>query len=299
MTAILETSDLSKRYGDVRALDGVGLTLAAGEILGFVGPNGAGKSTFMKLVLGVCHPTRGRAAVFGLDAARHSLQVRARIGYLPGDLGLYRNLTGRRLLDFCLSFHAGADPARANALADRFGLPLGQRVKGYSTGMRQKLGLIQAFSVNGELLLLDEPTKGLDPTAQATFFELLAEENAAGRSILLSSHVLEEIERTCDRIVFIERGTLLDEAAIDLVRQRFRRQLRVTFGADDPPDLSTVPGVREVVRERDHIQLHLDGPIGPALARLAELDVQSIEYNRPSLQDVYRAIYLERGERTT
>ncbi|MFG0318349.1 MAG: ATP-binding cassette domain-containing protein [Planctomycetota bacterium JB042] len=296
MTPILETTDLSKTYGAVRALDGIDLSLAPGEILGFVGPNGAGKSTFMKILLGVCRPTRGRARVFGVDAVERSIDVRARVGYLPGDLGVYRNLTGRGFLEFCLSFHPGADRVRASDLAERFGLPLGQRVKGYSTGMRQKLGLVQALAVGGELLLLDEPTKGLDPTSQVLFLDLLREENAAGRSILLSSHVLEEIERTCHRIVFIERGRLIDPGVIDAARERFRRELRVTFDAGANPDLATVPGVRDVVRQRDRVVLHLDGPLGPALARLAELDVRSIEYNRPSLQDVYREVYLGREE---
>ena len=270
------------------------MQLARGEMVGFVGPNGAGKSTFMKLLLGVCRPTRGRASVLGLDAQCDSVRIRGRVGYLPGDLGLYRNLSGRRCLEFCLSFYPRADLRRALELGERLDLPLHKRVKGYSTGMRQKLGLIQALAVDAELLLLDEPTKGLDPTTQATFFSLIGEELERGRSILLSSHVLDELERTCHRIVFIERGRRIDDATIEAARAHFRKELRVTFAEGETPDLVAIDGVAEATPESSYTRLRLDGPLGPVLARLAELGVDSIEYNRPSLGDVYRAVYLER-----
>jgi ABC-2 type transport system ATP-binding protein len=292
---IVKTNDLTKTYAVKPVVDRASLSLHRGEILGFVGPNGAGKSTFMKMLLGVVHPTGGSGLIFGQDIVRDSVAIRRRVGYLPGDMGYYRNLRGRAFLDFCLSFHPRPDRARASRLADRFDLPLGQRIKGYSTGMRQKLGLVQAFSVNAELLILDEPTRGLDPTAQLLFQEILDEELAAGRSVLLSSHLLEEIERICHRIVFIDQGRVLDTAAIERVRDGLRRILRVTLTSTGAAAaLQGLPNVAAVRAERTHFELSLNGPAGPTLEALARLDVDSIEYNRPSLQDIYRSIYMHR-----
>ncbi len=291
---VVTTNGLTKIYGDRPAVDRASVTLVDGEVLGFVGPNGAGKSTFMKMLLGVVRPTAGSAQVFDLDVTRGSVAIRRRTGYLPGDLGFYRNLRGGAFLEFCLSFYPSADRARARVLAERLELPLRRRVKAYSTGMRQKLGLIQAFSVNADLLILDEPTRGLDPTAQLLFQEMLDDELAAGRSILLSSHLLEEIERLCHRIVFIDRGRVLDTETIDQVRDTFKKIIRVTF-AGDVLKLDRLPNVAEVRQERNHVELALNGPAGPTLEALARLGVESIEYNRPSLQDIYRSIYVGRN----
>ncbi len=291
---VIQTSDLTKRYGATVALDGVSLHLERGEILGFVGPNGAGKSTFMKLLLGVARPSAGAARVLGLDMIRDSEAIRRRVGYLPGDLGMYRNLRASAFLDFCLSFYRDAPRGRGLELARLFELPLEPKIKSYSTGMRQKLGLVQALAVGAELLILDEPTKGLDPTSQALFAELLAEEQARGRSVLLSSHVLEEVERMCHRIEFLDRGCIIPPEVVAAVRADFRRVLSVTFCAGREPDLAAIPGVRDVRRERDRFLLRIDGEIGPALAALARLDVDSLEFNRPDLQEIYHAVYLSR-----
>ena len=295
MSGSIETSGLTKRYGKLLAVDGASLRLDRGETLGFIGPNGAGKSTFMKLLLGIARPTSGSAQVLDLDARRDSVSIRRRVGYLPGDLGFYRNLTGGAFLEFCLSFYQRADRQHARSLSDRFELPLKKKVKDYSTGMRQKLGLIQAFSVGGELLILDEPTKGLDPTSQALVAEMLADQTRLGKSVLLSSHVLEEVERICHRIVFIDRGRILDAETIERARNRFRQTLRVSFRGEVTPDLSGLAGVAEVRKEGALLMLRLDGPVEPVLQELATLGVESLEYNRPSLADIYRSLYLKGG----
>lgn len=291
---VILTQRLSKSYAGRAVVDAASVELSEGEILGFVGPNGAGKSTFMKMLLGVVRPTTGGARVLDFDVIRESVEVRRRTGYLPGDLGFYRNLRAGAFLEFCLSFYPTADRARARDLADRFELPLRGRIKSYSTGMRQKLGLVQAFAVNADLLILDEPTRGLDPTAQLLFQEILEAELAAGRSILLSSHLLEEIERICHRIVFIDQGRVLDSDTIERIRERFKRIIRVTFSGD-ALKLDRLPNVDEVRQERTWFELRLSGPAGPTLEALARLGVESIEYNRPSLQDIYRSIYLRRA----
>ncbi|MBI4879129.1 MAG: ABC transporter ATP-binding protein [Planctomycetes bacterium] len=292
--AVISTNDLAKRYGAVAALDGVSLELARGEIVGFVGPNGAGKSTFMKLLLGIARPSAGAARVLGLDMIRGSEAIRRRVGYLPGDLGLYRNLRAGAFLAFCLSFYRDAPRGRGAELARLFELPLEQKIKGYSTGMRQKLGLVQALAAGAELLILDEPTKGLDPTSQALFADLLAEEQAEGRSVLLSSHVLEEVERMCHRIEFLDRGRIIPPDVVAAVREDFRRVLSATFRAGREPDLAAIPNVQDVRREKDRFLLRIDGEIGPALAALARMDVDSLEFNRPDLQEIYHAVYLSR-----
>lgn len=292
---MIRTEGLTKHYGDLVAVEDASLELAPGEILGFVGPNGAGKSTFMKMLLGIAHPTAGNGTVLGRDIRRDSVAIRERVGYMPGDMGFYRGLSGAAFLDFCLSFYPRADRSRGLRLAEQFELPLKRRIKGYSTGMRQKLGLIQALAVQGELLILDEPTRGLDPTTQAQFAELLLAEQKQGRSVLLSSHVLEEIERICHRIVFIDRGRIIPPETIQAIRQRFRNSVRVTLNEGVSADLAAIPGVVSVEARRNGHLLQVDGDVGPVLSALAGLGVDSLEYNRPDLLEVYRSIYLSRG----
>ncbi|MFH0947354.1 MAG: ABC transporter ATP-binding protein [Planctomycetota bacterium] len=295
MSGSIETEGLTKRYGKLLAVDGANLSLGQNETLGFIGPNGAGKSTFMKMLLGIARPSSGSARVLGLDIRRYSVPIRRRVGYLPGDLGFYRNLTGGKFLEFCLSFYQQADRQQAKRLSDQFDLPLKKKVKDYSTGMRQKLGLIQAFSVGGDLLILDEPTKGLDPTSQVLVADMLAEQNRLGRGVLLSSHILEEVERICHRIVFIDRGRIIDPETISRTRDRFRHTLRVSFHEGAAPDLTGIESVTEVRREGPQFVLRVEGPVEPVLHALATLGVESLEYNRPSLVDIYRSLYLKGG----
>lgn len=289
----ISTHELSKSYGNTRALASASIQVATGEIVGFVGPNGAGKSTLMKLLLGIARPSSGEGSVLGFDIQRQSVDIRQRVGYVPGDLGLYRNMKGRDFVDFSLRFYPRADRDRSESLAAHLEVPLERSIKSLSSGMRQKLGILQALSVGAEVLLLDEPTKGLDPTSQANFLALLEEERGHGHAILLSSHILGEIEAICDRIVFIDRGRLLEPAVVDRARDAWRRS--ITVGCDDETSrkLEALSGVSLVERRRDETVLRVDGNLGDVLGAIGRLSVNSIMYNRPSLEDIYRALYLD------
>jgi ABC-2 type transport system ATP-binding protein len=292
---------LVKRYGRRAALDGFDFDVAAGEIVGLVGPNGAGKSTFLKSLVGLVRLDAGEAHVFGRDPQRDGIAVRGRIGYLPGDLGFYPSWPARRFVEFCLSRHPRSDLARAERIAARLELSLAPRIKTYSTGMRQKLGLVQALACGGDLLLLDEPTRGLDPTSQATFLELLLAARAEGASILLSSHQLGEIERICDRVEFVAAGRRLDPARVAATRAAFRRRVKVRLRDDEGGGaaagvarLAALPGVLAVERQDDEFVIEIeDGALERVVARLFAMAPESLEYNRPTLDELYRRLYLD------
>lgn len=292
-----ETRSLRKRYGAQFALDGIDLSLRRGEVLGLVGPNGAGKSTFIKALLGLVLPTAGSATVLGLDLTRDASAIRSRVGYVPGDLGVYRNWTVDEFLAFCVGFHARGDLSRARQLARSMALPLDARVRTYSTGMRQKLAIVQALSVHAELLLLDEPTRGLDPTSQLEFRELIRDARQAGAAVLLSSHILVEIESMCDRFVFIDRGRLVDPATIDALRARWQGQLYVELKSAALEPTSDLPAGTHVERCGAGFRVTFSGDPKPVLDALTARGVVALEYNRPSLEDLYRELYTRESTR--
>ncbi|MCC7171988.1 MAG: ABC transporter ATP-binding protein [Planctomycetes bacterium] len=292
-----ETRSLRKRYGDQPALDGVDLTLGRGEVLGFVGPHGAGKSTFIKALLGLVLPTSGSAMVLGMSVAREASSIRARIGYVPGDLGVYRNWTAEDFLAFCIGFHPRGDLSRARELARSMELPLRARVRTYSTGMRQKLAIAQALSVHAELLLLDEPTRGLDPTSQLEFRDLVRAAQRKGAAVLLSSHILAEIESMCDRLVFIDRGRLIDAATIDTLRARWRGHVYVETNGSDLEMATDLPQGTRVVRAGPGFRVSFEGDPKPVLEALIARGLSAIEYNRPTLEDLYRELYTRESAR--
>src|SRR6478752_7718495 len=282
----LTTSGLTKRYGhreppihrpghrsagEIRALEDLTIAVREGEIFGFLGPNGAGKSTTIRLLLGYLHPTTGSAAVLGRDIVRDSVEIRRRVGYLPGGIALYDSLTGERLLDY-LGDLTGRPPARRADLCDRLELSartLRRKVRDYSRGMRQKIGIVQALQHDPELAILDEPSEGLDPLMQRAFYDILDRLKAAGRTVFFSSHVLSEVERVCDRVAIIRRGRLvaLEDVASLLERRKRNVELRV---AGDPPRLGDVAGVSGVkVLADGRITCQLDGDVGPFLAAIA------------------------------
>ncbi len=290
----LEAKGVSKSYGRQRALDALDFRIERNAIVGLVGPNGAGKSTFFKIVLGLARADSGSVEVLGLDHAKSSLEIRKRIGFLPGDLGFYPSWTGRSWLEFCIACHDAADLRRGVALANALEVPLDRKIKTYSSGMRQKLGILQAIASNAELLILDEPSRGLDPTSQEQFLDLLREEKARGKTILLSSHALGEVDRVADRIEFIGGGRLLDREAVERVREEQRRRLKVSRGAVEIAAIEAIAGVASI--EVDGLELSIEiqmgGDVAEVAATLLRLGVLSLEYNRPSLDEIYRRLYL-------
>ncbi len=305
----IETVGLTKVYGHrplpvdppflrpaglVTALEDLTITVQPGEIFGFLGPNGSGKSTTIRLLLGFLHPTAGSARVLGLDAVRDSVAIRSRVGYLPGGVALYDSLSGEQQLDYMAEL-SGGRPVRRAELLERLELSaatLRRTVRDYSRGMRQKIGLVQALQHDPELAILDEPSEGLDPLMQRSFYDILADLRAAGRTIFFSSHVLSEVERVCDRVAIIRRGRLVAlETVADLLARRKRNvEMRVV---GPPPGLSGVPGVSAVQATDGLVTLHLEGDMGPFLQAIAGARITDLTIEPAHLEEAFLEFYAE------
>jgi ABC-2 type transport system ATP-binding protein len=293
----IQTDGLGKRYGrdGTPALADLDLRVERGEIFGFLGPNGAGKSTTIRLLLGFLHATTGRATVLGHDIARDSVAIRRRVGYLPGGIAFWDELTGERLLDE-LAALSGRTPVLRQELLDRLELSaatLRRPVRAYSRGMRQKLGIIQALQHDPELAILDEPSEGLDPLMQRAFYAILDERKAAGRTIFFSSHVLSEVERVCDRVAIVRHGRLvaLEDVATLLLRRKRQVELRLRSGT--VPALAAVPGISDLVVDGSRVSCRLEGEVGPFLAALAGADVVDLTIEPASLEEAFLEFYAD------
>ena len=288
---------LTKRYGPLTALNNLNLDVHRGEILGFLGLNGAGKTTTIRLLLDLLRPTAGQAFVFGHNCWTDGLAARARIGYLPGELGLYPDLTGLETLDFLAGLNGRpVAKSRRQGLCDRLELPrsdLRRRLREYSSGMKRKLGIIQAFQANPPLLILDEPTEGLDPLMQESFYGLLADVKRAGATVFMSSHVLSEVERVCDRIGLLRKGEMVLLSSVRESRRLAPRRVRVLFSEDVSAHPRLPPG-HELIETTPRLwRLAATGPLGPLLALIEGLPVEDIEIEEARLEDVVLRYYRE------
>ncbi len=303
--AAIETQGLSKHYGrraiprlagrregTIRALQDLDIDVREGEIFGFLGPNGAGKSTTIRLLLGYLHATAGTARVLGLDVARDGLEIRRRVGYLPGGIALYDTLTGEELLDHLGALY-GRRPVRRPALLDRLELSaatLRRPVRDYSRGMRQKLGIIQALQHDPELAILDEPSEGLDPLMQRAFYEILDDLRRDGRTVFFSSHVLSEVERVCDRLAIVRHGRLvaLQEIGALLAHRRRHVEMRLDGAV---PVLEGVPGVSAVSHRDGLLTCQLEGDVGPFLRAIATAAVSDLTIEPAHLEEAFLEFY--------
>jgi ABC-2 type transport system ATP-binding protein len=289
---VIATSGLSKDYGAGRGLFGLDLEVGRGEVFGFLGPNGAGKSTTMRLLLDLIKPTSGSARVLGLDTVRKSVEIHRRVGFLPGDLALYPKLTGRDVLDYLGQLRDGVDPRVRDALVDRFDADLDRPVRQLSTGNRQKLGLIQAFMHEPELLILDEPIAGLDPLVQQSFHALLGEVSAEGRTVFLSSHTLSEVERVTQRLAILRQGRLVVVDSLENLRKVAVQRLEIEFGETvDAEEFRALPGVKEVQVDGPTMTVGFEGAADPVVKAAAAHDVQAIRPREDDLEDIFLRYY--------
>ena len=290
----IETRALTKRYGSVPALTDLDLVVRPGEIFGFLGPNGAGKSTTIRVLLGFLHPTAGGARVLGLDALDESVEIRRRIGYLPGGIAIYDSLSGAAALEY-LSDLQGRPPVRREELCERLEMPasvLRRRVRDYSRGMRQKMGVIQALQHDPELAILDEPTEGLDPLMQQAFYGILADLRGAGRTVFMSSHILSEVERVCDRVAIIRRGRLMALHGVEELLARRKRRVQVRWRGS-APDLAAVPGLSDVAVDGDRISGTLLGDVAPFVRAVASPSLVDLIIEPARLEEAFLEYYAD------
>jgi ABC-2 type transport system ATP-binding protein len=289
---------LTKRYGNVLAVNNLSLEGIPGEILGFLGLNGAGKTTTIRILLDLLRPDSGSAFLLGHDCQTDGLQARLNIGYLPGEMGIYSDLTGREVLDLLAGLNGHAiDKPRRRDLQDRLEFPesdLRRRLREYSTGMKRKLGLIQAFQSDPLLLILDEPTEGLDPLMQESFYRLLVDVKQRGRTVFMSSHVLSEVERVCDRIALVRKGELVLLSGMEELRKLAARQVWIFFSED--VQIVELPADSTVVETGPRQwTLKIKGPVGPLLRAIGGLPVRDLEVEEAKLDDVILKYYREGG----
>jgi ABC-2 type transport system ATP-binding protein len=282
---LVETLHLTKRYAAVTALDDCTLSLGRGEVFGLLGPNGSGKTTLLRLLMGFLRPTAGSAQVDGLDCHGDSVEVHRRVAYLPGDVRLFGSLRGTEVLRFFSRIRNGADLRRELELAERLGLDISRRVSRMSTGMRQKLALAAVMAVDAPLVILDEPTANLDPNVRGVVLTLVREARQAGRTVIFSSHVLDEVEQSCDRVGILRSGRLVHVQTIGELRRQHRIYARLTGELPRPPD-NLAAGLRIQAIDGD-VTIETPGELSPLLGWLATLPLAEVRIEPVGLRAVY------------
>lgn len=286
----IETFDLAKNFGATRALLGLDLRVNEGEVVGCLGPNGAGKTTLIRLLLGLLIPTRGRAEIFGLDARRDTVAAHRRLAYVPGEANLWPTLSVAETLRLLGQVQGTVDPAYQSELIDRFSLDPSKRVRALSKGNRQKLILIAALASRADLLVLDEPTSGLDPLMEQAFRLCVHEAKDRGQSVLLSSHILSEVEALCDQIAILRSGSLVEMGTMAQMRHLSALTVEVTFERS-VPDVSAVPGVSSVDVQGLTLRCQVLGSVEPLLNALANTGVRELLSREPSLEELFLSHY--------
>jgi ABC-2 type transport system ATP-binding protein len=294
MAAIIAVNDLTKSYGRSRGVTHITFSVEEGSVFGFLGPNGAGKTTTIRTLMGLLHPTAGHASVGGLDCWEQAVAVKRLLGYVPGELALDPNLTGGQILEYFANLRGGVEQAYLHALVDRLELDPSKRFREYSSGNKRKVGLAQAFMHKPKLLILDEPTNGLDPLNQQEFYRMVAEVKGAGRTIFLSSHNLPEVEHTCDHVGIIREGELVRVADVSALKDLKHHLVEFTF--DTPPRLEayrTLPGVTDAQASADGrtVQLRVQGDLRAALRLAGDQGAVNLVTHEPSLEEIFLRYY--------
>jgi ABC-2 type transport system ATP-binding protein len=292
MPAVISLEKLTKSYGSHRGIIDVDLAVEQGEIFGFLGPNGAGKTTTIRTMLDLIRPTGGRALLFGIVSSADPVAIHRRIGYLPGEFALYDRLTGGQHLEYFANLRGGVDTAYQASLVERFDLDPSRKFKEYSKGNKQKVALVIALQHRPELLMLDEPTAGLDPLVQQTFFGVLHEAVADGATVFLSSHILSEVEKTAGRVAIIREGLLVKVGTVDDLRDLAHHQVELRFAGEVPAAaFEALPGVSEVVVEDHVLRLRVAGAITPVVQAAAKYELLDFVSREPSLEETFLAQY--------
>lgn len=289
-TPAIRTEALTKRYGDVVGLESLDLEVGRGEVVGYLGPNGAGKTTTIRLLLGLLRPTSGRASVLGFDSTRDPWQAHRRLAYVAGDVALWPSLTGTETLHLLTRVHGSVDAPYRDELVERFELDPSRRVRAYSTGNRQKLALIGALMTRAELLVLDEPTAGLDPLMEQVFRACVREAADRGQTVFLSSHVLSEVEALCERVAILRAGRLVAAGSVTEMQLDSSLSVEASF-ARAVPDVTGVPGVVDAVTDGSVLRCRVSGPVAPLLAALADAGAVRLVSREPSLEELFLAHY--------
>jgi len=291
VAAAIAIEDLVKTFGRTRALDGLDLTVETGEVHDFLGPNGAGKSTTIRILLGLLRADAGRARLLGGDPWRDVATLHRRLAYVPGDVTLWPNLSGGEVIDLLGRLRGGLNEQRRADLLERFDLDPTKKGRTYSKGNRQKVALVAALAADVELLILDEPTSGLDPVVGEAFRECIAEERASGRTVLLSSHILSEVEALCDRVSIIRAGRTVDSGTLTDLRHLTRTSIDAVLAAP-PNGLATLPGVHGLDVEGTRVRFQVDtAQLGGVLAELTRIGVRSLVSQPPTLEELFLRHY--------
>ena len=297
MPAAISTEGLTKDYGGGRGLFDLNLEVAVGEIFGYLGPNGSGKSTTIRLLMGLIHATRGSASILGLDSLEQSVEVKRVVGHMAGELPQFGGLRGRDIIGHFGALHGGVDPARVKEITERLDLDLGLKFREYSTGNKRKLGILLAFMHNPRLLILDEPSSGLDPLNQQELFKLVREAQAGGATIFLSSHVLSEVEHVCERVGIIRRGKLVKVARLEDLHEMHLRHVEVEFAGEARPQIfENLPGVENVESNHHRVTFTTRGSFEPVADALAGHQVVNLASHEPSLEEVFLTYYEDQPE---
>ena len=292
MGSVISIEKLTKSYGPNRGVVDLDLEVAAGEVFGYLGPNGAGKTTTIRILLDLIRPTCGRVRVFGIEPSRDPVAVHRRIGYLPGEFSLYDRLTGGETISYFAHLRGGVDEAYQAGLIERLDLDLSRPYREYSKGNKQKVGLVIALHHRPDLLVLDEPTSGLDPLVQQEFFGLVAEARSEGRTVFLSSHIVGEVERCCDRAGIIRDGRLVRVDRVEALRDLSVHRVEFRFGSRvDPSRFARIAGVANVVAEDRTIRLDMKGAIAPVVKLASSFNLLDMSSEEPGLEEVFLAEY--------
>ena len=294
---IIEAKGVIKKFGKFQALNGIDLSVNEGEIFGFIGPNGAGKTTTIRVLLGILRGTSGSAKVFGMDAWKDAVEIHKRIAYVPGDVNLWPNLTGGEVIDLFVSLRGGHDKPRRDRLLEMFDLDPSKKCRAYSKGNRQKVALVAAFASDADLYILDEPTSGLDPLMEQVFQTCVLEQKNKGKGIFLSSHILSEVERLCDRVGIIREGRIVETGTLSQLRHLTRVLINVE--TNRPIDnLKGITGVHEVLERQGGVSFQVDSDeIGNIIAHISKFGVKKLESMPPTLEDLFMRHYDEDGGR--